>query len=404
MPPVAARTPHLTRRATGRGACAARPCHDDGMPPRHAYVHVPFCRHRCGYCDFTLVAGRDGLVGRYLEALARELDRVPDHLPLDTLYLGGGTPSHLGPVGLERLFALLDRRLRPEPGAEVTVEANPGDVTAALVAAARDAGVTRVSLGAQSLDAATLVALDRDHSPDDVRRAVEHLRNAGLIVNVDLMTAAPGQGIAAVEADLDAAIALDCDHVSVYCLTWEKGTAFESRRRRGLLAPVAEPVERAMFDAAIDRLGAAGFEHYEVSNFARPGRRCRHNQAYWDCRPWEAFGPSAARFDGRTRTTNHRSVTTWINRVLAGADATGDVDAMTAIEAARERLVVGLRRCDGIDRAAFIAASGFDVDALAGTLIARWVAWGLASDDGRVVRLTRAGMLVSDGLWGAVLG
>jgi len=373
-------------------------------PPRSAYVHVPFCRHRCGYCDFTLVAGRDDLVDRYFAALGRELERVPPAgLGLDTLYLGGGTPSHLGAAGLRRLFALFGARLRPAAAAEVTVEANPLDVTDDLVAAAHDLGVTRVSLGGQSLDAATLVALDRDHGPDDVRRAVDRLLPAGFTVSLDLMTAAPGQSLAGVERDLDAAVALGVQHVSVYCLTWEKGTAFEGLRRRGALVAAGESLERAMFETAIDRLEAAGYEHYEVSNFARPGARCRHNETYWDCRPWEAFGPGAARFDGRTRTTNHRGTIAWMNKVLAGGDFSGDVDAMTDEQAARERVVVGLRRRDGLDRAAFHAASGHALDALVGPAIRRWVAAGLASDDGDRVRLTRAGLLVSDALWGDVL-
>jgi oxygen-independent coproporphyrinogen-3 oxidase len=371
--------------------------------PRHAYVHVPFCRHRCGYCDFTLVAGRDDLIERYFAAFAIELQRVPEPLDLATLYLGGGTPSHLGPEGLRRLFGILRERLRPAADAEVTVEANPLDVTAEFVAACRDLGATRVSLGGQSLDAATLQSLDRDHAPDDVRAAAGRLLDAGLVVSLDIMTAAPGQTLAAVEADLAAATALGVQHVSVYCLTWEPGTAFEVQRHKGFMQQADESIERAMFELAIDRLSAAGYEHYEVSNFARPGFRCRHNEAYWDCRPWEAFGPGAARFDGRTRTTNHRSTTAWINKTLAGEDATGDVDAMTDEQAARERIVVGLRRRDGIDRAAFQAASGFDLDALAGDAIRRWAAAGLATDDGGRVWLTRAGLLVSDALWADVL-
>ena len=382
--------------------------------PRHVYVHVPFCRHRCGYCDFTLVAGRDDLIDRYFAALGKELGRIPPAamttpastaaaaaacLRPATLYIGGGTPSHLGPDGLRRLFALLRERLVPAAGAEITVEANPLDVTAALVAAARECGATRVSLGGQSLDAATLRALDRDHGPDDVRAAVGLLRDAGLAVNLDLMTAAPGQSLAAVERDLAAAVAFGVQHVSVYCLTWEQGTAFEAARRRGQLTPAEDDLERAMFETAIERLEAAGFEHYEVSNFARDGHRCRHNEAYWDLRPWEAFGPGAARFDGRTRITNHRSPTTWMRGVLAGGECVGDVDAMGDEAAARERLVVGLRRRDGVERAAFRGASGHDVDALAGEAIARWVGQGLATDDGRRIRLTRAGLLVSDGLW-----
>lgn len=372
--------------------------------PRHAYVHVPFCRHRCGYCDFTLVAGRDDLVDRYLAALAVELDRLAGPLDLDTLYLGGGTPSHLGPAGLRRLFALLQERLRVASAAELTLEANPLDVTEAFLEAAVECGVNRVSLGAQSFDPATLRALDRDHAPADVHGAVGRLLDAGLTVSVDLMTAAPGQTLLEVENDLTAVVGLGVQHVSVYCLTWEKGTAFEAARRRGDLAPVPEHLERAMFEAAIDRLEAAGFEHYEVSNFARPGFRCRHNEAYWDCRPWEAFGPGAARFDGRTRITNHRSTTAWISRTLAGEDAGGDVDAMNPEQAARERIVVGLRRRDGVSRAAFRAASGFVLDALIARSLRRWLESGLATDDGDRVRLTRAGLLVSDGLWADVLG
>ena len=385
-----------------------------GTPPlpRAAYVHVPFCRHRCGYCDFSLVAGRDDLVADYLAAIERELTRlgaVPDLgrgnacLELASLYLGGGTPSHLGPDGLKQLFDILHTRMVPLPEAEITIEANPQDVTEPLAAAAAACGTTRVSLGAQSLDATTLKALDRDHAPDDVRRAVDILLDRGFTVSVDLMTAAPGQTLADVERDLDAILALSSQHLSVYCLTWEKGTQFASLRSRGTLKPADESLERAMLELSIDRLEAAGFEHYEVSNFARPGGRCRHNETYWDCRPWEAFGPGAARFDGRVRTTNHRSTTTWMRRVLAGEDFAGDRDAMTPLEAAQERVVLGLRRRDGLRRADFLAASGFELDLVAGGPIRLWIDHGLATDDGEHVRLTREGLLVSDALWAEVL-
>ncbi len=373
------------------------------LPPHSAYIHVPFCRHRCGYCDFSLVAGRDDLIDRYFQALARELSRVEQRLMLDTLYFGGGTPSHLGPDGIRQLFAILADAMVTNAGAEVSLEANPLDVTIDFVAAARDCGVNRVSLGGQSLDAATLASLDRDHVPDDVRRAVDRLLSAACTVSVDLMIAAPGQSLAAVERDLEAVKSLGVQHVSVYCLTWEKGTNFDSLRQKGMLHRAEESVECDMFEATIDRLEAAGFEHYEVSNFARAGFRCRHNEAYWDCRPWEAFGPGAARFDGRTRITNHRSTQAWMTRVLSGEDFTGDCDAMTQEQAARERVVVGLRRRDGVDREAFEQSSGFSLDAVAGGAVRRWVAGGLAQDNGQRVQLTRKGLLVSDALWAAIL-
>jgi oxygen-independent coproporphyrinogen III oxidase len=373
------------------------------LPPHSAYIHVPFCRHRCGYCDFSLVAGRDDLIDRYFQALTRELSRVGQRLMLDTLYFGGGTPSHLGPDGIRQLFAILANAMVTNAGAEVSLEANPLDVTIDFVAAARDCGVNRVSLGGQSLDAATLASLDRDHVPDDVRMAVDRLLSAACTVSVDLMIAAPGQSLAAVERDLEAVKSLGVQHVSVYCLTWEKGTNFDSLRQKGMLHRAEESLECDMFEATIDRLEAAGFEHYEVSNFARAGFRCRHNEAYWDCRPWEAFGPGAARFDGRTRITNHRSTQAWMTRVLSGEDFTGDCDAMTQEQAARERVVVGLRRRDGVDREAFEQSSGFSLDAIAGGAVRRWVAGGLAQDNGQRVQLTRKGLLVSDALWAAIL-
>jgi len=373
-------------------------------PPRSAYIHVPFCRHRCGYCDFAVVAGRDDLADRYFMALSGEMGRLTAPLTFDTLYVGGGTPTHLGAGGLEKLWGAFGGRLIAAAGAEVTIEANPADIDGPLVAAARACGVTRVSLGAQSLSARTLAALDRDHSPVDVHRAVDLLLAAGFAVNLDVMTGAPGQSLDGVERDLDAVISLAPHHVSVYCLTWERGTRFIGLLGRGLLARAGEDLEERMVGAAMERLGAAGWEHYEVSNYARPGHRCRHNEGYWDCRPWEAFGPGAARFDGLTRTTNHRSPFTWMNRVLGGQDPAADHDRMTPEAAARERIVVGLRRRDGIERGAFRLASGFDFDRLAGKSLRAWVDAGWAADDGQRIRLTRSGMLLSDGLWGEVLG
>ncbi len=350
------------------------------------------------------MAGRDDLVDRYLGAIGLELRRLPAALDLDTLYVGGGTPSHLGAEGLRRLWGAFAGRLALVAGAEVTIEANPADVDAALVAAAVACGVSRVSLGAQSLSARTLAALDRDHTPEQVRRAVALLLGAGLAVNIDVMTAAPGQSLAEVERDLDGVLDLGVHHVSVYCLTWERGTRFIGLLNRGALERAEEDLERRMFEGAIERLEAGGFEHYEVSNFARPGHRCRHNERYWDCRPWEAFGPGAARFDGRTRTTNHRSPFTWMRRVEAGLDPAADHDRMTAEGAARERIVVGLRRRDGIVREAFQRESGLSFDGLAGDLLRGWVANGWAVDDGARVRLTRSGLLLSDSLWEGVLG
>ena len=370
---------------------------------RHAYVHVPFCRHRCGYCDFTLVAGRDDLFEDYYTALGVELKRLAQPIELDTLYLGGGTPSHLGPEGIKHLFEVLHDVLRPASAAEVTIEANPLDISEASVEAFHSCGINRVSLGVQSLNALTLSTLDRDHREDDVRRVMHLLLDSGFIVSVDLIIAAPKQTLDAASRDIEAITALGAQHVSVYCLTWEQGTAFWGKRARGTLMPVAEDIEHEMFELAIDRLSYSGYQQYEVSNFAQPEMMCRHNEAYWDCRPWEAFGPGAARFDGQNRITNIRSTSAWIKNLIAGKGVTGDVDAMTPEGAARERLVLGLRRRRGVDRISFFQQSGFQVDDLAKKPIQEWVAAGFADDDGEHVRLTRSGMLLSDSLWSAVL-
>ena len=370
---------------------------------RHAYVHVPFCRHRCGYCDFTLVAGRDDLFDDYFTALGIELKRLHQPAQLETLYLGGGTPTHVGPNGVRRMFSEFHDTLRQSTTTEVTIEANPLDITESMIEAFHACGINRVSLGVQSLNSTTLKTLDRDHRESDVRHVMSLLGNSGLTVSVDLIIAVPGQTLDLVARDVEEIVSLSPHHVSVYCLTWETGTVFWGKRARGVLTPVVEDLESEMYELVIDQLAGSGYQQYEVSNFAQPAMTCRHNEAYWDCRAWEAFGPGAARFDGLTRTTNVRNVNGWIRKLLNGQDVTGHVDTMTCEEAARERLVLGLRRRCGVERVAFLQASGFDVDDLAQKPIQEWIAAGLAVDDGCRIQLTRSGMLVSDSLWPAVL-
>ena len=373
--------------------------------PRAVYVHVPFCRHRCGYCDFTLVAGRDDLAGRYLAALDRELDRVgaaPDRhgggrWELDTLFFGGGTPTRLTGPHWDRLFASLRRRFAVADDAEVTVEANPADVTPDLVARLADLGVNRVSLGVQSFDAAALRVLERDHSPDGAAAAFEAVRRRIPNVSLDLIFGVPGRSVASWRETLRRAIELGPPHVSTYGLTFEKGTTFWGRRARGTLTPADEEAERAMYAAAMDDLGAAGVAQYELSNFARPGSECRHNRLYWARRDYEAFGPGAARLTGGVRRMNHRGVLGWLKRIEAGADPTVEVDELTPEEAARETVMLALRTTDGVRTDdAFLAQTGFDFDTLFGDVAARQAELGLVERAGRFLRLTREGRFVAD--------
>ena len=370
-------------------------------PPgaRAAYLHIPFCRHRCGYCNFTVVAGRDDLTERFLAAVERELQSLETPRPVDTLFFGGGTPTHLDPTHLARLTALARRWFPLDSDSEWSVEANPIDLDAQRLGVLASAGVTRISLGVQSFRDAKLRLLERDHSGHQAREAIAAARSAVAVVAIDLIFATPGETLDDWNRDLDAAIALKPDHISTYGLTFEKGTSYWARRRAGNLAEVDEETQRAMYESAIDRLTAAGYEHYEVSNFARPAHRCRHNEAYWRGDEFFAAGPGASRYlDGR-RETNHRSTTTYIARVLSGRSPVAEIDELSPRDRARERLVFALRRIAGVPRDWFATATGFTVDELARTAIERYVQLGLIDDDGETIRLTREGLLVSDALW-----
>jgi oxygen-independent coproporphyrinogen-3 oxidase len=374
------------------------------LSPRAAYVHVPFCRHRCGYCNFTLIAGRDDLIESYLTALGQELAQLGAPREVDTLFLGGGTPTHLPPPQLQRLLEMVRHWFPPTPGYEFSVEANPADVTDERVAVLAAGGVTRLSLGAQSFETNKLRLLERDHDAATIRSAATRARAAGFALSLDLIFGTPGETLDAWQRDLDAALELQPDHLSTYGLTIEKGTTFWSRRDRGELLPVDEERERALYLATIDRLTAAGYEHYEVSNFARPGRRCRHNEVYWAARGYFAAGPGAARYvDGR-RETNHRSTTTWLARVRAGESPVAESETLPPPERAREALVLGLRKLlEGIECRAFATEFGFDPHELGGDELRRLIATGAIDDrDGRL-RLTRDGLLIADWIWSRLL-
>lgn len=365
--------------------------------PRAVYVHVPFCRHRCGYCDFTLIAGRDDLIADYLHALRSEIAAAIDApIDVDTLFLGGGTPSHLAPEQLEQLFGMLFERFRPAVGAEISIEANPADVTPQRVAVLAEAGVNRISLGVQSFDEAVLRTLERDHTAETVRRAVAEVRARIENVALDLIFGVPGQSEAVWEQTLQQAIALRPAHVSTYGLTWEKGTSFWGRRRKGDLVPAAEETERTMYARAMDALAAAGLEQYELSNFARRGFRCRHNETYWRGGDYLAFGPGAARYVGGVRETSHRSVTTWLKRVQAGRSPTAFREQLPPEEAARERLVIGLRLTAGVPLDAFEHQTGYTVDDLGADVIERHISAGLLERTPTHLRLSRAGRFLAD--------
>jgi len=374
-----------------------------GKPPRAAYIHVPFCAHRCGYCNFTLVADRTDLVKPYLRAIAQELALLGEAQPVDTLYFGGGTPTQLSYDNFQRLAELVLRWHPLADDYEWTVEANPTDVTVQQVKLFEELGVTRLSLGVQSFDPQKLRLLERDHQASDNSRATSLVKAAGMQVAVDLIFGCPQETLATWQFDLDSALLLEPDHISTYGLTFEKGTQFWSRKQKGQLLELAEDRQRQMYELAIDHLTAARFEHYEVSNFARPDRRSRHNQVYWSGAPYFAAGPGASRYVGGVRETNHRSTTAYLKRMLAGESPVAEREELSPEGQARELLVFGLRRLEGVDREEFFQQTAWQVDALVSSQLARLCQLDLLQDNGRRVRLTRKGLLVSDALWPELL-
>jgi oxygen-independent coproporphyrinogen-3 oxidase len=349
------------------------------------------------------VAGREDLVEDYLLAISIELAALERPREVDTLYFGGGTPTYLKPAQL-RLLARIVLPWHPlAPGAEWTIEANPADVDARMADTLAELGVTRLSLGGQSFRAEKLAQLERDHAPADIERAVCLARGRGLQVALDLIFAAPGETLGQWAADVETAIGLTPDHISTYGLTFERGTAFWSRRIRGDLIEADENLQRDMYALTIDRLTAAGFEHYEVSNFARPGRRSRHNQTYWSGAGYLATGPGAARYVGGVRESNHRSTTTYLKRVLASESPVAERERLSPETRARELLVFGLRRIDGVSRREFAEITGYEIDELIDDPLRKFIRLGLLDDDGERIRLTREGLFVSDAIWPELL-
>jgi len=331
--------------------------------PFALYVHVPYCRHVCPYCDFNVQAAREAPETDYTAALLTELEAHAAGgdfagRAVKTVYVGGGTPSLFSPAAIGALLDAVARRFGLVPGAEITLEANPGTVDLGRLAGYRAAGVNRLSLGAQSFAAHHLRTLGRDHTPADTVAAVEVARGAGLEnVSLDLIFGAPGGTVAEWEQDLRAAIALAPAHVSAYALTYEEGTPFHAWRDAGRLVPVAEDDEAAMADAAVALLGRAGYRRYEISSFAQPGREARHNLAYWDGSDYLGVGAGAHSFSrapapGR-RWVNERLPARYVSAAATRRPPIATEEQLTHSQARAEFCFCGLRQTAGIDLDAF---------------------------------------------------
>ncbi|HKT61078.1 MAG TPA: radical SAM family heme chaperone HemW [Gemmatimonadales bacterium] len=361
----------------------------------HVYVHVPFCARRCSYCDFAIAVRRVVPSRRFVEAVLQEWSGWQSHPAwdgsprVDTVYFGGGTPSRLEPAAIAALMAGLAGAREIASGAEVTLEANPDDVTPAAAKAWRAAGVNRVSLGAQSFDPAVLAWMHRTHTVGQIGTAVEVLRAAGIAeLSLDLIFGLPAALGRDWDRDLAMAFALAPDHLSLYGLTVEDHTPLARWTARGEVAPVDEERYAAEFLAANVALLGNGFEHYEVSNAARPGRRARHNSAYWRRAPFLGLGPSAHSGLGRERRWNVRDWAAYDRLLSSGAAVIEGSEHLSDAAVALEEIYLGLRTTGGIP-----------AGRLATDTMAAWTGagWGRVDPDGRV-RLTVEGWLRLDAL------
>jgi putative oxygen-independent coproporphyrinogen III oxidase len=318
------------------------------------YVHVPFCLTRCGYCDFNAYAGLGHLAERYVRALEAESCLAAPAWRTDrfgSIFLGGGTPTTLPAGEIVNLIDHLRSSFAVDPAAEVTVEANPDTVDHAFLAELRPAA-TRVSLGVQSFDESVLLALERVHSPASARHAFASARAAGFDdVNLDLIYGADGESLASWRRTLEAAMALRPDHLSAYALTIEPATPLGRKVAAGLVPPPDPDLQAEMYDVACKLLGGAGYEHYEISNWARPGHRCRHNLVYWRRRPYLGLGAGAHSFRDGRRWWNERPPQAYLEAVEAGRLPVGGKEVLTDEERRMEDVFLRLRTDAGLPSA-----------------------------------------------------
>lgn len=366
----------------------------------HLYVHVPFCARRCSYCDFAIAVRRVVPSKDFEAAVLREWESLQEHpawgssAELDSIYFGGGTPSHLDPGSLATLLARFrgDRSLASD--AEITLEANPDDVNASSAEVWRSAGFNRVSLGAQSFSDRALQWMHRTHDAEQIGRAVLALRAAGFRnLSLDLIYGLPESLERDWSADLDRALGLEPEHLSLYGLTIEPGTPLSRWTIRGELVPLPDDRAASEYLLAHDRLVRARYDHYEVSNAAKPGFRARHNSAYWARRPFLGIGPAAHSGFGAVRSWNVREWEEYRRNSVSGAAVVAESESLSGDQVSLEELYLGLRTTDGLP-----------ASRLPPEIRTAWIDQGWAQADSDWVRLTPEGWLRLDALVASLAG
>ena len=369
------------------------------------YIHMPFCRRRCVYCDFDAVVGLEPRIPEYVDAVVREVDFLSDQTEspeLESVYFGGGTPT-CASEGVVRLLDAVRSSFTVTPGAEITVEANPESAGDETLKRLVSAGVNRLSLGVQSFDDDRLARLGRLHDGAGARAAVERARALFPEVSLDLIFGCPGTSVEAWQKDLESAVALGVDHISAYCLTVEEGTLLAEAIRCGKASPPDEDLEAAHMDLTASLLPSLGFERYEISNFAPPGRQCRHNLIYWENRPCLGAGLGAAAYWQGTRWKNETSFQEYLGRMKDRIDnefppgpAASFSEHLPQEAALGESILVGLRLLCGVDLEALSARHGVDGDTVFGGEIRRLLEEGHLTRRDSGIALSPSGLRFAD--------
>ena len=364
------------------------------------YIHIPFCKSRCTYCAFYSTTAEQ-MKQAYVDAVCREMElrkAVYEKEGKDvgktlaTVYLGGGTPSQLSPTQLQQLFDTIARHYDVSDDAEITIECNPDDVTEAFAELLRALPVNRVSMGAQTFDDDRLQFIHRRHTSEQVTTAIQRLRKKGIHnISIDLMYGFPDETLEEWEYDIQQALALNVEHISAYALTYEEGTPLYRLQEEGKVKEIDEERSLAMYDRLIDRLQEAGYEHYEISNFARKGWRSRHNSSYWQLVPYIGIGAAAHSYDGRRRQWNIADINSYINHIQQGiVPAEGEL--LDKDSRYNDHVMLALRTCEGLD----LSTLDSDERSYCEETAKKFVLDGLLVKTDNHLRLSRKGLFVSD--------
>ena len=367
------------------------------QPTAALYIHVPFCLGKCRYCDFYSVPLDPPLARHYVSAAAAQIRRHADQLsqPLKSVFIGGGTPSVLGPDLLAKLIEPVGSLLSTDT--EFSIEANPGAIDAETLAAMTAGGVNRVSLGVQSFDDAELTMLGRRHTRSQALDAIDAIIQAGIDNwSLDLIYALPEQSLDRWRDTMQQALSLGPPHLSCYALSFEDQTPLHDALAAGEVTEISDDQQRRQYELACDLIDRAGLGHYELSNFARPGKQCRHNLTYWRNEPYLGIGPAAASYVDGQRRTNHPDLAGWLDAVEAGRAPSADRERLTGPLAMAETLMLALRLTNGLDRAEFICRYGVDVIDSFPETIARYRRQEMLELTDTHLRLTPQAWFVSD--------